>query len=56
MKTFTGDIDKYNGKFSYSKIKTKTKTKVIFKWLFDKTALINTKGKILKQDLVKYVY
>lgn len=49
-----GIIDKYNVKYSYRKIKTKIK--VVFKWLFDKTALINTDGKILKQDLVKNVF
>lgn len=54
MTTSNGDIDGQNGKYSYTSIETKTK--VVFKWLFDKTSLINIKGKILKQDLVKNVF
>lgn len=54
MTTSNGDIDGQNGKYSYTNIETKTK--VVFKWLFDKTSLINIKGKILKQDLVKNVF
>lgn len=42
-------------KNTYSNIETKTE--VVFKWLFDlKKSLINIKGKILKQDLVKNIF
>lgn len=54
MTTSYGGTDRKNGKHPYRNIQTKTR--VVFKWLFDKTALINTKGNILKQDLVENVF
>lgn len=49
MKASKEGIDSYNGKCPSSNIKTKTK-------VVDKTGLINTKGKMLKHDLVKNVF
>lgn len=51
MKTSNGDINKYNRECPHSNIKIKTER--AFKWSFGKAALINTKGKILKQYLSK---
>lgn len=51
MKTSNGDINKHNRECPHSNIKIKTER--AFKWSFGKAALINTKGKILKQYLSK---